>query len=43
MGKPMPGDAAARRRAAARGLQLFIDPVSGEVLGTRNALLPPVF
>ncbi|HVW74129.1 MAG TPA: PepSY-associated TM helix domain-containing protein [Rhizomicrobium sp.] len=25
-----------------RGLQLFIDPVSGEVLGTRTALLPPI-
>jgi uncharacterized iron-regulated membrane protein len=26
----------------ARGLQIFIDPVSGEVLGTRKALLPPI-
>lgn len=25
-----------------RGLQVFIDPVSGEVLGTRTALLPPI-
>jgi uncharacterized iron-regulated membrane protein len=25
-----------------RGLQIFIDPVSGEVLGTRTALLPPI-
>jgi uncharacterized iron-regulated membrane protein len=25
-----------------RGLQMFIDPVSGEVLGTRTALLPPI-
>jgi uncharacterized iron-regulated membrane protein len=24
-----------------RGLQIFIDPVSGEVLGTRRAVLPP--
>ncbi len=24
------------------GLQIFIDPVSGEVLGTRKALLPPI-
>jgi uncharacterized iron-regulated membrane protein len=27
---------------AGRGLQIFIDPVSGEVLGTRAALLPPI-
>jgi len=27
---------------AGRGLQIFIDPVSGEVLGTRTALLPPI-
>jgi uncharacterized iron-regulated membrane protein len=27
---------------AGRALQLFIDPVSGEVLGTRTALLPPI-
>lgn len=26
----------------ARGLQIFIDPVSGEVLGTRRAMLPPI-
>jgi uncharacterized iron-regulated membrane protein len=25
-----------------RGLQIFIDPVSGEVLGTRKAVLPPI-
>ena len=25
-----------------RGMQLFIDPVSGEVLGTRKAMLPPI-
>ncbi len=25
-----------------RGLQVFIDPVSGEVLGTRKAMLPPI-
>ena len=24
-----------------RGLQVFIDPVSGEVLGTRKSVLPP--
>ena len=33
--------ACARRAARARGLQIFIDPVSGEVLGTRKAVLPP--
>ena len=36
----------ARRQAAATAranqLQIFIDPVSGEVLGTRKALLPPI-
>jgi uncharacterized iron-regulated membrane protein len=26
----------------ARGLQVFIDPVSGEVLGTRKSVLPPI-
>ncbi|HEU0095671.1 MAG TPA: PepSY-associated TM helix domain-containing protein, partial [Rhizomicrobium sp.] len=26
----------------ARGLQIFIDPVSGEVLGTRKSVLPPI-
>jgi len=25
-----------------RGMEIFIDPVSGEVLGTRTALLPPI-
>jgi uncharacterized iron-regulated membrane protein len=25
-----------------RGLQIFIDPVSGEVLGTRKSVLPPI-
>jgi uncharacterized iron-regulated membrane protein len=29
------------REGAGRGLQMFLDPVSGEVLGTRNAVLPP--
>jgi uncharacterized iron-regulated membrane protein len=28
--------------AGGRGLQVFVDPVSGEVLGTRKALLPPI-
>ncbi|HWX89179.1 MAG TPA: PepSY-associated TM helix domain-containing protein [Rhizomicrobium sp.] len=34
----MPG----MRRESRSGLQIFIDPVSGEVLGTRNAVLPPL-
>jgi uncharacterized iron-regulated membrane protein len=28
--------------AGSRGVQIFIDPVSGEVLGTRTAVLPPI-
>lgn len=42
------GEGRRRRREGAsggeggRGLQIFIDPVSGEVLGTRTALLPPI-
>ncbi|MBA2590181.1 MAG: PepSY domain-containing protein [Alphaproteobacteria bacterium] len=37
-------DGERRREGAAaggRGLQIFLDPVSGEVLGTRKAVLPP--
>ena len=34
------GEGRRRREGGGRGLQLFIDPVSGEVLGTRTALLP---
>ncbi|MBW8707852.1 MAG: PepSY domain-containing protein [Alphaproteobacteria bacterium] len=29
-----------RREGAPRGIQIFLDPVSGEVLGTRTAVLP---
>jgi uncharacterized iron-regulated membrane protein len=38
------GDAQAGGGEGPRGnqLQIFIDPVSGEVLGTRKALLPPI-
>ena len=31
---------AGRREGGRGGLQVFVDPVSGEVLGTRNAVLP---
>ena len=41
---PRRRDAAAKARGAPAGrrggLQIFIDPVSGEVLGTRKAVLP---
>jgi uncharacterized iron-regulated membrane protein len=42
----MPGMKMERRppsgNGPGRGLEIFIDPVSGEVLGTRTALLPPI-
>lgn len=36
------GEGAGEGAPGGRGLQIFIDPVSGEVLGTRTALLPPI-
>ncbi len=35
-------EGAAPGGGGARGLQIFIDPVSGEVLATRKAMLPPI-
>jgi uncharacterized iron-regulated membrane protein len=36
------GGEGAGEGGSGRALELFIDPVSGEVLGTRTALLPPI-
>lgn len=43
-GEPRRRQGGARREGGGggRGLQIFLDPVSGEVLGTRKSVLPPL-